>query len=123
MPLINEINKRRKVKSNLIQILNTYSLDLTKKFGKVTFVLFGSYARGDFNLWSDVDLLIICNKFKNIRFLDRPYILPALYDEIIYSDTICWDYEEAKKMFNKKSWIDTLKTSLVIQDDYGLFKK
>ncbi|MGC8506096.1 MAG: nucleotidyltransferase domain-containing protein [Thermoplasmata archaeon] len=29
--------------------------------------LFGSYARGDFNLWSDVDIIIISDFDKNIR--------------------------------------------------------
>lgn len=122
MPLINEINKRRKIKEDLIQLLNKYSLELNKKFGKITLILFGSYARGDFNLWSDVDIIIISDSFKNIRFLDRPYILPNLYYKISYSDIICWDYDEAKKMLLKNSWKDALKTSIIIRDDYNIFK-
>jgi hypothetical protein len=32
------------------------------KLGKVTVVLYGSYARGDFNEWSDIDVLVIAEQ-------------------------------------------------------------
>ncbi len=32
------------------------------KLGRVTVILYGSYARGDFNEWSDIDVLIIAEQ-------------------------------------------------------------
>ncbi len=65
--------------------------------GKTTLILFGSYARGDFNLWSDIDIIIISDYFKNIRFIDRPFKLPELYHDIPYADIICLDFDQSKK--------------------------
>ena len=76
MSLNEEITKRSKGRNNVILSLKQYSSILEEKLGKVTLILFGSYARGDFNLWSDVDIIIISDYFKNIRFIDRPFKLP-----------------------------------------------
>jgi len=32
------------------------------KLGRVTVILYGSYARGDFNEWSDIDVLVIAEQ-------------------------------------------------------------
>jgi len=37
-------------------------------------VLFGSYAQGTFNDWSDIDLAIVSKSFKGERFEDRDKI-------------------------------------------------
>ena len=55
----------------MINEVKEFAEEVKKKLGKVTVVLYGSYARGDFNLWRDVDILLISDAFKNIRFLDR----------------------------------------------------
>jgi predicted nucleotidyltransferase len=39
-------------------------------------VVFGSVARGDFNLWSDVDLLLVADAWPD-RWQDRMDLLPA----------------------------------------------
>ncbi|WP_244403828.1 nucleotidyltransferase domain-containing protein [Pyrolobus fumarii] len=44
---------------------------LAARIGRVSVLLHGSYARGDFNLWSDVDLIIVSEVFRGIRPLDR----------------------------------------------------
>lgn len=121
MPIAEEIDKRHKKRNYLIELLNNYTLELEKKFGNVTIILFGSYARGDFNLWSDVDIIIISDVFNKIRFLDRPFLLPELDKQISYSDIICWSYEESKYMLNKSLWKDALQNSVVIKDDYNLY--
>ena len=35
---------------------------VASKLGRVVAVVFGSYARGDFNEWSDIDLLVVCER-------------------------------------------------------------
>lgn len=34
-------------------------------------ILFGSYARGKYNKWSDIDIAIVSNIFEGDRFIDR----------------------------------------------------
>ena len=50
------IEKRIEERKRIIRKAQEYSL--TFEF-KATVILIGSYARGDFNLWSDVDIMII----------------------------------------------------------------
>ena len=37
-------------------------------------ILFGSYANGTFNEWSDIDLALVSDSFKGDRFKDRDLI-------------------------------------------------
>ena len=34
-------------------------------------ILFGSYARGNANQWSDIDLALVSNEFEGVRFMDK----------------------------------------------------
>ena len=38
--------------------------------------IFGSYANGTFNEWSDIDLALVSDSFKGDRFKDRDLIRP-----------------------------------------------
>ncbi len=118
MSLTDIIEERRKERKLILSDLSRYSSDLRKKLGKVSVILFGSYARGDFNLWSDIDLLIISEAFSGVRFLDRPFLLTELEWN---ADLICWDITEARKMLKTGSWMTALQKAAVICDDYALF--
>ena len=81
-------------------------------------LLIGSYARGDFNLWSDVDILIIgqfrgtiLERLKNIDF-------PPGYETILLTP------EEVNRMKvkNDKFIMDALKDGVVLRDDLNLFR-
>jgi len=52
------IEKRIKERNTIIKKSIEYAKSLNFK---CTVMLIGSYARGDFNLWSDIDILIIGN--------------------------------------------------------------
>lgn len=120
MSLNEELIERARNRNNVLRLLKQYSDILQEKLGKTTLILFGSYARGDFNLWSDVDFIIISDYFKNIRFIDRLYKLPELYHDISYADIICWSLDEAKKMLSRNSWKPALKDAIIIKNDYNI---
>jgi len=40
--------------------------------------LFGSYAKGTANKWSDIDLALVSPEFKGIRFYDSKKLIPYL---------------------------------------------
>ena len=68
------IEKREKLREQIVKKAREWakSLPLT-----ATVILIGSYARGDFNLWSDVDILLISNDFKGnpverLKCIDAP---------------------------------------------------
>lgn len=49
-------------------------IEALEKFAKevnATIYLFGSYARGDHTLESDVDVIIVCNRFEGMKYVDR----------------------------------------------------
>ncbi len=65
-------------------------------------VLFGSYAKKNFTVGSDVDLLIVCKGKKRVdaygitkRILDIPQLEPHLYSED--------EYKEMEGIINKMS--------------------
>jgi hypothetical protein len=63
-------------------------------------LLFGSYARGDFNLRSDVDIIVVLEAFKDIGQVLRGVTLPAS-EELANIEAVCWAPSEARNMLKK----------------------
>ena len=108
------VEKRIEERNKIIQEAKAYSKTLPLK---CSVLLIGSYARGDFNLWSDIDLLIIgdfkgnpLERLKNIDF-------PPGYETIMLTP------EEINKMKSKndKFITDALKDGVVLRDDFSIF--
>jgi len=111
------LEERKRKREEVIEEVKRFAEEVKRKLGKVTVVLYGSYARGDFNLWSDIDVLLISDKFKGVRFLDR-YNLFELKPGF---EVKPYTYEEFVKMKDKIGWKEALKDKIVIIDDYKLF--
>ncbi|WP_320056935.1 nucleotidyltransferase domain-containing protein [Metallosphaera javensis (ex Hofmann et al. 2022)] len=112
------LEERRKQREAVLLQVKTYAEEWRKSLGKVTVVLYGSYARGDFNLWSDVDLVLISEKFAGVRFLDRfdMFRIGEGFEVKPYTP------EEFRIKMNKIGWKEALKDKVVILDDYSLFE-
>lgn len=68
------IEKRTRLREQVIRRASNWAERLPIK---ATAILTGSYARGDFNLWSDVDILLVSEDFKGgpverLKALDIP---------------------------------------------------
>lgn len=108
------IERRRKLKERFIKEASNWVADLTFK---ATAILIGSYARGDFNLWSDIDILLICEDFKGgpvdrLKALDIPsgfQVIPLVPKEF-------------KKLLTRKEHlaVEAVKTGIVLRDDLEL---
>lgn len=66
------IEKRRRLRERRIEEAREW---VSKLPFRVTAILIGSYARGDFNIWSDIDILLISEEFigrptERLRFID-----------------------------------------------------
>lgn len=46
-------------RETLVELARQYADRVRERFGPVTVLLYGSVARGDFNLWSDTDVLVV----------------------------------------------------------------
>ncbi len=93
----------------------------TKKYAsslkfKCSAILIGSYSRGDFNLWSDIDILIIGNfsgnpveRLKNIDFPPGYEIIPLNMEEL------------NKKLIKKDKFIiDSFRDGIILRDDFNI---
>ncbi|MEB2835682.1 MAG: nucleotidyltransferase domain-containing protein [Desulfurococcales archaeon] len=92
---------------------------LRARLGPVTLVLHGSYARGDFNLWSDVDVIIVSPAFEGLRVLDRydPLLdlLPPGFEAIPMTP------RELRRALEKPAWRQALARGyIIVADDLSL---
>jgi len=68
------IEERRRLRERRIEEAREWASKIPLR---VTAILIGSYARGDFNLWSDIDILLISEDFMGkppdrLRNIDAP---------------------------------------------------
>lgn len=53
------VGRRRNEQAAAFERARQYAVDLATELPLVAVVVFGSYARGDFNTWSDIDVLVV----------------------------------------------------------------
>jgi predicted nucleotidyltransferase len=56
------IRERAELREKAVKEALEFSRCASEKLGRLTAILFGSYARGDFNEWSDIDVLVIAER-------------------------------------------------------------
>lgn len=118
MSIEDVLRARAEERERAIEEVRRYVESLRARWGKVTAVLYGSYARGDFNLWSDIDVIVISERFEGTNFATR---CAELMDAPPKVEAICWTPEEAAKALDKPWWHEALRYRVVLADDYGLF--
>jgi len=64
------LQSRRDQRLRLIARAEEFAAGLDRSLGVQAVVVFGSVARGDFNVWSDVDVLVVADHVGG-RYLDR----------------------------------------------------
>ena len=89
--------------------LKQYLKKVKKYFEIDKAILFGSRARGDYLLSSDVDLIIVSKDFKNLQFRQRMEELLMFWDEKIDLEVIGYTPEEFEK---KKKQIGIVQQAL-----------
>lgn len=53
------IEERRRAREKALEEARIFSLCVLEKFERASIAVFGSYARGDFGEWSDIDVLVV----------------------------------------------------------------
>ncbi len=84
---------------------------------KVTAVLVGSYARGDFNKWSDVDVVLITEELggsplERLRRVEHP---PGY-------EVVVWTPSEFASMLGRGNplALEVVNNGIILRDDYSL---
>ena len=104
------LRERRRIREKILGEARIWAENLNLRS---TVILIGSYARGDFNKWSDVDVLIIAdfkgNPLERLKMLDAPpgYQLIPLTPE------------EFKRLYRKSNPIalEAMEKGVVLRED------
>lgn len=80
----------------IFEKIEEYKETIVKKLKPKRIILFGSFARGDYNEGSDIDLIVI--KDWNETFLDRIKVLLELNDQKLPIEPIGYAEDEFEKM-------------------------
>ena len=90
--------------------IDEYKKELIEKFNPKYIILFGSFAKNDFNEGSDIDILVVANFKEN--FLDRIGTLLKLNKFNIPIEPVGYTVEEFKEMKKRKNSfiLEVLKT-------------
>ncbi len=114
------LRRRGEERGRVIREALRFGLRMREKLGRITLLLYGSYARGDFNLWSDVDLILISERFSGVPVLRR---LDLIAEDIPPRFEIrCLTPEEALGEFSKPWWKKVLEEAVIILDDLELLE-
>ena len=93
MSVLSVIERRRRERDAMVDTAAKFAAQLPAAIEPVAAVVFGSVARGDFNLWSDIDLLVVARRLPS-RALDR---LAALGDPAPKVQALAWTPEEWRR--------------------------
>lgn len=91
------------------QWLNTFIKRIKVKYDPNKIILFGSRARGDNLIESDVDLVIVSKKFKSMHWRERIISVIQEWDGLVMLEPLCYTLEEFK---TKKNEIGILQQAL-----------
>ena len=107
------LKERRELRERVLREAREWASSLSYK---ATVVLVGSYARGDFNLWSDVDLILVSdfkgNPIERLRTIRSPpgyEVIPLTPEEFM---------EQADR--RNPLVLEAICEGIVLRDDYRL---
>ncbi len=87
------IDRRRAEQARLVEQGERFAAQLDPALGIRAVVVFGSVARGDFNVWSDIDVLVVADELPPRR-LDR---LRALGSRPAPVQPVAWTPAELRR--------------------------
>lgn len=61
-------DRTQRIITQYLALLRDHGFDIQQA------ILFGSYAKGHANEWSDIDLALVSNEFEGVRFTDKDKI-------------------------------------------------
>lgn len=96
-------------KVNIKNKLMEFKKNLSKRLDIKEMILFGSYARGDYNRHSDIDLIIVSPNFENVKSFKRSIGLYKYMSLDLPVDYICYTPKEFQ---NQKKRVSLVRSAL-----------
>ncbi len=88
----------------MLELARAWAAELDEALGVCSVVVFGSVARGDFNVWSDVDVLVVADHLPK-SWLDRIALLSVSRPPRL--SPIAWTPEEFRCEVDRRNPIAT----------------
>ena len=82
--------------------LKTLKKNLAKVIKIEKMIMIGSRARGDYFKHSDIDVIIVSDDFKGMKFPDRMSFIYKFWDEEEFLMPFCYTTEEFEKWKDRK---------------------
>lgn len=92
------IARRRRERDELVEKARRFAEGLDPDLGVRSAVVFGSVARGDFNVWSDIDLLVIAD-----RLPERPQDRGAALGAAPRVSAVAWTPAELRQQIDRSN--------------------
>jgi len=86
---------------NIIDWIDRFLAIIKEKYSPEKVLLFGSRARGDHLVDSDVDMIIVSERFEGVNWLKRIRDVSVYWEGLVPLEPICYtpaEFEEKKKM-------------------------
>ncbi|HTY89735.1 MAG TPA: nucleotidyltransferase domain-containing protein [Methanocella sp.] len=86
---------------NVTDWIERFVAIIKEKYSPEKVLLFGSRARGDNLIGSDVDMIIVSKKFEGVNWLTRIRDVSVLWEGLVPLEPICYtpgEFEEKKRM-------------------------
>jgi len=100
--------------SKVEEALNRFAEQLRENFGSVEVYLFGSFAKGDWLEDSDIDVIVVSEKFKGKPMSERVNTIRKLAPDNLAFEILAYTPKELK---------EALTRSVIIQDASAHWKK
>ncbi|MFQ6058571.1 MAG: nucleotidyltransferase domain-containing protein [Anaerolineae bacterium] len=117
--MLKALEERRREREKFVDMARTYAEKLRRRLGKLTAIVYGSVSRGDFNLGSDVDILIISEGLPS-HPLERMEVLYSCHEPPL--EPKGYTPAELRALLGKRNSAITevLRDGIVVVDDLGL---
>ena len=85
-------------KRNIIKLLENFKIQTSRELPIQKLILFGSMAKENARKWSDIDLVIVSNNFKKLKFRKRATKMYDYWNLDYPVDFLCYTPEEFNKL-------------------------
>jgi predicted nucleotidyltransferase len=117
--MLKALEKKQRQREEFLEMGRTYAEKLRGRLGKLTAIVYGSVSRGDFNLGSDVDILIISEGLPH-HPLERMEVLYSCHEPPL--EPKGYTHTEFRALLAKRNSAiaEILKEGIVVVDELGL---
>lgn len=104
-------------KTVIVNQLAMVKKNISKDFPVDRMIFFGSRVSGKPHKWSDIDLIIVSRKFKNMDFIERGARMYDYWNLNYPADFLCYTPEEFKVRAKKISIVsEAIKNGIEVRD-------